>query len=536
MKTPADKSTEPQRQAAAHEAPQLQDRSNAELMFVDNREETANLQKLQEKIDNSPRRQSMLQLKTMMNVSSRKDAMRSQTGMGDVPVQRVEDEEVLQGEFSAEPPVQLAQPPEVKPNNTGLPDNLKAGVESLSGLSLDNVKVHYNSSEPAQLNAHAYAQGTDIHLGPGQEQHLPHEAWHVVQQAQGRVKPTMQMKDGVGVNDEKRLEKEAYVMGAKALQIRSFSSPEISTLQSPPIHLSQSTDQVAQLAPNLTVKQIASGGSLYKGLSVVGAPDLNHNAGVGWYATKATANVYATAALWRFTARRDLNLIDMSTAASVRAAINETLRRRGVATVSPALQTVLNNHDFAYAVPNVVATNANAAMQYALNTLLAPTPWAGDNGTLTQTATDGAIATANMININDAPTIRMCVGSVIETYAGHASPNAVTLDNALFLATPANYTILRKDSTATDEAFANALLNDLNDTTLFHGLYVPAGMKFGGWGDTLQEILIRNSASNLRAVTPATTMAAADPAVNVQNAVIDVDNGYLRWCWRLLTG
>ena len=67
---------------------------------------------------------------------------------------------------------QLVQPPEDKPNNTGLPDNLKAGVESLSGLSLDNVKVHYNSSEPAQLNAHAYAQGTDIHLGPGQEQHF----------------------------------------------------------------------------------------------------------------------------------------------------------------------------------------------------------------------------------------------------------------------------------------------------------------------------------------------------------------------------
>jgi hypothetical protein len=46
---------------------------------------------------------------------------------------------------------------------------------------------------------------------------LPHEAWHVVQQAQGRVKPTMQMKDGVPVNDDKGLEHEADVMGAKAL-------------------------------------------------------------------------------------------------------------------------------------------------------------------------------------------------------------------------------------------------------------------------------------------------------------------------------
>jgi hypothetical protein len=50
-------------------------------------------------------------------------------------------------------------------------------------MSMDHVKVHYNSSQPAQLNALAYAQGSDIHVAPGQEQHLPHEAWHVVQQA-----------------------------------------------------------------------------------------------------------------------------------------------------------------------------------------------------------------------------------------------------------------------------------------------------------------------------------------------------------------
>src|SRR6185437_16633666 len=41
------------------------------------------------------------------------------------------------------------------PNRTGLPDRLKAGVEALSGLSLDRVRVHYNSNQPAQLHAHA---------------------------------------------------------------------------------------------------------------------------------------------------------------------------------------------------------------------------------------------------------------------------------------------------------------------------------------------------------------------------------------------
>jgi hypothetical protein len=87
------------------------------------------------------------------------------------------------------------------------------------------VKVHYNSDEPAKLQAHAYAQGPDIHLARGQEKHLPHEAWHVVQQKQGRVRATRQLK-GTAVNDNAALEKEADHMGSKALQ-----SPQVMTAQ-----------------------------------------------------------------------------------------------------------------------------------------------------------------------------------------------------------------------------------------------------------------------------------------------------------------
>jgi hypothetical protein len=76
--------------------------------------------------------------------------------------QSPEDEELLQGKFATTP----ATP---APNRTG--------------LTMDHVRVHYNSEKPAQLNAHAYAQGSDIHLAPGQDRHLPHEAWHLVQQA-----------------------------------------------------------------------------------------------------------------------------------------------------------------------------------------------------------------------------------------------------------------------------------------------------------------------------------------------------------------
>jgi hypothetical protein len=112
------------------------------------------------------------------------------------------------------------KPFQLKANNTGLPDNLKSGIESLSGFVMDDVNVHYNSDKPAQLQAHAYAQGTNIHVAPGQEKHLPHEAWHVVQQKQGRVQGTTQMK-GVDVNDSLQLENEADIMGRKALSFNA---------------------------------------------------------------------------------------------------------------------------------------------------------------------------------------------------------------------------------------------------------------------------------------------------------------------------
>jgi Domain of unknown function (DUF4157) len=133
--------------------------------------------------------------------------------------QRRQIEGYKQDNFSTQDASQPQQEPPHKPNKTGLPDNLKSGIEALSGFSMDNVKVHYNSSKPAQLNALAYAQGTDIHVAPGQEQHMPHEAWHVVQQAQGRVQPTINMKEGNSVNDNAGLEREADVMGGKAMLI-----------------------------------------------------------------------------------------------------------------------------------------------------------------------------------------------------------------------------------------------------------------------------------------------------------------------------
>ena len=187
MKTDANKTQENKSQSVANAVSQHNRGSGSTFQFVDNRPEAIAQRKLQEMANNSPQVKQATQLQAIAD------------------------------KFS----IQQQQPIQKKENNTGLPDNLKTGIENLSGYSMDDVKVHYNSEKPAQLNAHAYAQGTDIHLASRQEKHLPHEAWHVVQQKQGREKPTMQRKGKVKVNDDKRLEKEADVMGGKALQMRS---------------------------------------------------------------------------------------------------------------------------------------------------------------------------------------------------------------------------------------------------------------------------------------------------------------------------
>lgn len=136
------------------------------------------------------------------------------------------DEEVTQKKEEEEEPVQKKEgkSPEATstPNEGGLPGNLRSGLEALSGFDLSPVRVHYNSLKPSQVRAHAFTQGREIHVAPGQERHLPHEGWHIVQQAQGRVKPTRQLKGkGIALNDDAGLEKEADVMGGKALSLGS---------------------------------------------------------------------------------------------------------------------------------------------------------------------------------------------------------------------------------------------------------------------------------------------------------------------------
>jgi hypothetical protein len=137
-------------------------------------------------------------------------------------IQRMDEEELMQGK-AVNGALQRTEATASTGGGNGLPGQLQHGIRQLSGADVSDVNVHYNSPAPAKVGAHAYAQGRDIHLASGQEKHLPHEAWHVVQQQQGRVSPTIDVA-GTPVNDDPGLEREADVMGSRASQLTDKSS------------------------------------------------------------------------------------------------------------------------------------------------------------------------------------------------------------------------------------------------------------------------------------------------------------------------
>lgn len=91
---------------------------------------------------------------------------------------------------------------------TPLADAMRARFERQFGLPMDDVRVHHNSAEPAKFDAGAYTYGTDIFIGPGQEELLNHEMTHVAQQKMGQVRPTG-MEHGLAVNRSPALEHSA---------------------------------------------------------------------------------------------------------------------------------------------------------------------------------------------------------------------------------------------------------------------------------------------------------------------------------------
>lgn len=141
----------------------------------------------------------------------------------------------VQSAQGQKPPIQAKQKPIQRQQKTAHSNNsrldesqIKANVSALTGTDVSDAQVTYNSGKPAQLQAEATAQGSEVHLAPGKEQHLGHELTHIAQQKQGRVQTTVQANNGVGINNDPRLEKEADDIGAKASQGVVSSSKEIS--------------------------------------------------------------------------------------------------------------------------------------------------------------------------------------------------------------------------------------------------------------------------------------------------------------------
>lgn len=206
--------SEKQSQKATPAKKSQESSSAGEADFLDSRSSTFQLKKFQEAAQDSGRGSGISSLQTKSSNHTGASRVAQLQGMSDTRTASAQSGLIQK-----------------KENKTGIPDGLKAGMESVSGLSLNDVSVHRNSDKPAQLQAHAYAQGTDVHLAPGQEKHLPHELGHVVQQKQGRVAPTVQLKGQVPINDSTTLEKEADTLGAKAKSLGASAEAGVAQLK-----------------------------------------------------------------------------------------------------------------------------------------------------------------------------------------------------------------------------------------------------------------------------------------------------------------
>lgn len=60
-------------------------------------------------------------------------------------------------------------------NTTGMPDNVKAKMESAFNIDFSGIKIHTNSQKAPDVGALAYTQGGEVHFAPGNLTHTPPE-------------------------------------------------------------------------------------------------------------------------------------------------------------------------------------------------------------------------------------------------------------------------------------------------------------------------------------------------------------------------
>ena len=112
----------------------------------------------------------------------------------------------------------------LRPSGSGapLPDETRQRMEAGFGADFSDVRTHVGSEAPS-IGAVAYTRGSNIHFAPGSykpsssagQKLLAHELTHVVQQRAGRV--PVPSGPGLPINDDPALEREADVMGSRAL-------------------------------------------------------------------------------------------------------------------------------------------------------------------------------------------------------------------------------------------------------------------------------------------------------------------------------
>jgi len=123
-------------------------------------------------------------------------------------------------------------------SSSGMPDETLNKMSSSFGTDFSDVNIHSDSKSAVDAGALAYTQGNDIHFAPGQydpgsqsgQELLGHELTHVQQQREGRVQANNEV-NGLPLNDDKGLEEEADIKGAKAAQFKS-NNIGISSLKS----------------------------------------------------------------------------------------------------------------------------------------------------------------------------------------------------------------------------------------------------------------------------------------------------------------
>lgn len=173
-----------------------------------------------------------------------------------------------------------------------LPERLRGGIAELSGHDLVDVGVRYDSMAPGALNALAFAGDNEIHLAPGREDLLPHEAWHVVQQRQGRVIPTGRL-GAAAVNEDPALEREAHEQGRRAAQTPASETPGAAVASAPAGGVVQLVGlTLATLQQVIGAFPVATGGGTQ--VSFPGVPLSGELAGLKWHFSATLADASGT--------------------------------------------------------------------------------------------------------------------------------------------------------------------------------------------------------------------------------------------------